>query len=84
MGGFRALLPAPRFLQRPAQFGNPAACLPFSTKLPTLIGKRTQMRRRFRAKRIKAARQLGAILGRIGNEARRRLLRPGSGGYQQQ
>ncbi len=77
MGGFRALFPALRFLERPAQLGNPAAGLTFGTELPPLIGKHPQMSRRFRAKRIKAARKFSAIFWRIGNQPRRRLLREG-------
>ena len=84
MGGFGYLVPALRFLQGAAQLGDAAASLPLGTELPTLICKNAQMRGRFRAKRIKATRKFGAILGRIGNKARRGRLRPGSEGYQQQ
>jgi len=77
MGGFRALFPALRFLERAAKLGNPAAGLTFGTELPPLIGKHPQMGRCFRAKRIKAARKFGAIFWRIGNQPRRRLLREG-------
>jgi hypothetical protein len=72
-------LPALGFLQGAAQLGDAAARLPFGAELPTLIGKQAQMRGRFRAKRIKATRKFGAIFGRIGNKARRRLLRQGGG-----
>ena len=77
MGGFRALFPALRFLERAAQLGDTAAGLTFGTELPPLIGKHPQMSRCFRAKRIKAARKFGAIFWRIGNQPRRRLLRKG-------
>jgi len=56
MGGFRYLVPALRFLERPAQLGYAAASLPLGTELPTLICKNAQMRGRFRAKRLKATR----------------------------
>ena len=84
MGGCRYLVPALRFLQGTAQLGDAAACLPFSAELPPLICQNAQMRGGFRTKRIKATRKFGAILGRIGNKARRGRLRPGSEGYQQQ
>ena len=77
MGGFRYLVPALRFLERPAQLGYAAAGLPLGTELPPLICQNPQMRGCFRTKRIKAACEFSAIFRRIGNQPRRRLLRKG-------
>lgn len=61
------LFPALRFLQRPAQLGDAAPRLPFSAKLPPLIGQNAQMDWRLDLQHRKAARKLGTIFRRIGN-----------------
>ena len=84
IGFARGLVPALRFLERPAQLGDAAPGLSLGAELPPLICQNAQMHGGFRAESGEAARKFGAILGRIGNQPRRGLLCQGGGRQKQQ